>query len=142
MPEVVIEIAGRSFNVGCQPGEEEFLHAAASLLAAEAEALSNQSERLSESRLLLMAGLMLADKTAGLEEELRAANERLSAQARLIDEMRASPRPVAAPQAASSQMREMLARIAARAEALAKEVEGEAQAMTPGTVNATTPPEG
>ena len=37
MPEVPIQIGGRTFNVACQEGEEHFLHAAASLLDNEAK---------------------------------------------------------------------------------------------------------
>lgn len=78
MPEVEILIGGRSFQVACQEGEEHFLRSAASLLDNEAQALARAMGRVPETRMLLMAGLMLADKTAGLEEELRAAENRLT----------------------------------------------------------------
>ena len=42
MPEVPIQIGGRTFNVACQEGEEHFLHSAASLLDNEAKALMDQ----------------------------------------------------------------------------------------------------
>lgn len=77
MPEIDIHIGGRVFQVACQEGEEHFLQSAASLLDNEAQALAEAMGRVPESRMLLMAGLMLADKTAGLEEELRAAERRL-----------------------------------------------------------------
>ena len=84
MPEVTITIGGRSFDVACQPGEEHFLHAAAGMLDGEARVLSDQIGRLPESRMLLMAGLMLADKTAGLEEDLQRAEETLRARDRSL----------------------------------------------------------
>jgi cell division protein ZapA len=65
-----IRIGGRPFTVACQPGEEEFLETAARLLDAEASALVNNLGRMSEAQMLLMAGLMLADRTAGLEDRL------------------------------------------------------------------------
>ena len=71
MPETEIKIGGRSFTVSCQDGEEHFLHSAAKLLDAEATVLTSQIGRMPEPRMLLMAGLMLADKTAGLEEKLQ-----------------------------------------------------------------------
>ncbi len=74
MPQVEIIIGGRSFEVACQEGEEAFLISAARMLDAEASALSTQIGRMPEGRMLLMAGLMLADKTAGLEDRLRAAD--------------------------------------------------------------------
>jgi len=77
MPEIDIHIGGRVFQVACQEGEEHFLQSAASLLDSEAQALAEAMGRVPESRMLLMAGLMLADKTAGLEEELRTAERRL-----------------------------------------------------------------
>lgn len=79
MPHVEIMIGGRSFEVACQDGEEPFLAAAAALLDVEANALSTQIGRMPEVRMLLMAGLMVADKTVGLEERLREAEERIAA---------------------------------------------------------------
>lgn len=79
MPEVTISIGGRSFEVACQTGEEKYLQAAAKLLDGEASLLSNQIGRMPEARMLLMAGLMLADKTAGLEERLESAEQELVA---------------------------------------------------------------
>ncbi|MEM8803210.1 MAG: cell division protein ZapA, partial [Pseudomonadota bacterium] len=71
MPEVNIKIGGRSFAVACQDGEEHFLQSAAALLDTEAKALMDQIGRLPESRMLLMAGLMLADKHAGSEDQMK-----------------------------------------------------------------------
>jgi cell division protein ZapA len=81
MAEVDIEIGGRVFQVACQAGEEEFLYSAASLLDNEAQSLADALGRVPSERMLLMAGLMLADKTAGLDEELRKAERKLAEQA-------------------------------------------------------------
>ncbi|ROU04126.1 cell division protein ZapA [Histidinibacterium lentulum] len=126
MPQVEITIGGRSFEVACQEGEEAFLHAAAGMLDHEASALASQIGRLSESRMLLMAGLMLADKTAGLEDRLKAA-ERLAADLRgqvQSLETRAVPEPerVEVP-VVPQEVTETLAELAARAESLADEIE-------------------
>ena len=72
MPDVDIMIGGRTFQVACQPGEEHFLLAAAKMLDAEAQPLVTQMGRLPESRMLLMASLMLADRMAAMDDELRA----------------------------------------------------------------------
>ena len=69
MPEVRISIGGRDFDVACQEGEEHFLQSAAKMLDAEASVLQDQIGRMPEARMLLMAGLMLADKTAGVEDQ-------------------------------------------------------------------------
>lgn len=112
MPELTITIGGRAFPVACQEGEEHFLRAAAAMLDAEAQPLISQMGRLPEAKMLLMAGLMLADKTAAVEDEIR------SLKARIADlESRPETRvevPVIPPQVTES-----LAEIAARAEALA-----------------------
>lgn len=79
MPEIEIMIGGRPFQVACQPGEEDFLRTAAALLDAEASPLVAQAGRMPEARMLLMAGLMLADRMAGLEDQLRQAQTALRA---------------------------------------------------------------
>ncbi len=70
MPNLSISIGGREFEVACQEGEEHFLQSAAQMLDTEAAVLLDQIGRMPEGRMLLMAGLMLADKTAGLQEQL------------------------------------------------------------------------
>jgi cell division protein ZapA len=108
MSELEIHIGGRAFLVACQPGEEEFLKSAAAMLDAEAQPLVAQMGRLPESRMLLMAALMLADKTASYEEELRLLRAKQGE--------KPAP-PIARPSP------EALAEIAARAEALAQQIE-------------------
>ncbi|AKS46233.1 cell division protein ZapA [Octadecabacter temperatus] len=78
MPQVEITIGGRSFEVACQEGEEQFLMTAAAMLDVEASSLSTQVGRMPESRMLLMAGLLLADRTAGLEDKVRIAEGKLA----------------------------------------------------------------
>lgn len=126
MPEVNITIGGREFEVACQEGEEHYLRTAASMLDTEAAALTGQIGRLPESRMLLMAGLMLADKTAGVEDQLNALQEKLTAQEALIEELRNRPQPeaerVEVP-VIPSEMSDAMAELAARAEALAADIE-------------------
>ncbi len=83
MPEVKLEIGGRSFPVVCQPGEEDQLHHAASLLNTEADALQAQIGRAPEARMLLLSALMLADKmteaearVSHLETQLKSVEEK------------------------------------------------------------------
>ncbi len=80
MPEVQIEIGGRQFAVACQEGEEPYLHAAAKMLDTEAAVILGQIGRMPADRMLLMAGLMLADKTAALEDEIKTLQGRIAAQ--------------------------------------------------------------
>ena len=82
MPEVAINIGDKKFTVTCQPGEESALEAAASLLNVEASFLFSEIGHLSEQKLLLMSGLMLADKMTSQSEKLvkieRALEEALT----------------------------------------------------------------
>ena len=72
MSQVTIEIGGRSFDVVCQEGEESYLKTAAAMLDQEAQKLESAGSRITESRMLLMAGLLLADRTAASEKKLTA----------------------------------------------------------------------
>ncbi len=119
MPDLEVSIGGRAFSVSCQPGEEHFLRAAAQMLDNEAAPLVAQLGRIPEVRMLLMAGLMLADKTASVEDENRSLKARLAEiEARPAPEREKVEVPVVPPG-----LRETLAEIAARAEALAEAVE-------------------
>lgn len=126
MADVRVSIGGREFDVSCQPGEEHFLRSAAKLLDNEATVLLGQIGRLPEARMLLMAGLMLADKTAGLEDQLRAVEERAALAERVAAAARVQPVPdpvqVQVPVLPASVL-DSFAEIAARAEALADRVE-------------------
>ena len=127
MPQVEITIGGRNFEVACQDGEEQFLMTAAAMLDVEASSLSTQVGRMPESRMLLMAGLLLADRTAGLEDKVREAEGRLAqAQAQLekaptqgtVERVEVPVMP--------TEVIETMSGIAARVEAMADEVEGRA----------------
>ena len=91
MPEVTIEVGGRTFKVACQDGQEAFLKSAAQLVDTEARALSEQVGRLPESQMLLMASLMLADRVAGSDERLRLSEEKLRAREARIEELENRP---------------------------------------------------
>ncbi len=126
MPDVKITIGGRSFEVACQEGEEHFLESAAAMLDAEASALVGQIAHLTESRMLLMSGLMLADKTAGMEDNLRIAEAKLARALEEIEALKANPQQVEVPVIPDS-VTDTLAEIAARAEAMAATVEDKAR---------------
>lgn len=126
MPEVTINVGGRDFVVGCQEGEEHFLHAAAKMLDTEAQTVLGQGTRLPEGRMLLMAGLLLADKTAEADDRLRVAEVRIAElEAQLAE---ALARPLPPPERVEvavvpASVTETLAELTARAEALAASAE-------------------
>lgn len=134
MPDMTIEIGGRSFTVACQDGQEGYLTAAAELMDREAQQLvqGGAGTRITQERMLLMAGLMLADKTISADEELRALDRRLAQQTQMIDEIqnRAAPEPVEVVREVEKEViretvpdsaLERLDRLAEEAEALAAE---------------------
>lgn len=124
MPDLEVSIGGRPFVVSCQPGEEHFLRAAAQILDNEAQPLVASMGRVPEAKMLLMAGLMLADKTAATEDELRQLRARVAElEARPAAPAQRVEVPVVPPQIV-----ETLAEIAARAEALADLAEERARA--------------
>ena len=114
MPNVTIAIGGREFEVACQEGEEHFLQSAAKMLDAEAAVLVNQIGRMPEGRMLLMAGLMLADKTAGVQDQLTKTLGEMKAMQAELDALKA--------ERAECDLRS-LATLANRAEALAERLE-------------------
>ena len=77
MPEITLEIGGRNFALACDPGEEASLKMAAEMLAVEARRLEDAIGRVPESRMLLMAGLMLADRTKEMETACQLSDTRL-----------------------------------------------------------------
>ena len=125
MPEVRITIGGRHFEVACQEGEESYLQAAAKMLDDEARVLSDQVGRMPEARMLLMAGLLLADKTASVEDriaEVRAELAEREAELTSLRNTKIEPERIEVPVVPQG-VKDTLAEIAARAEALAAEIE-------------------
>ena len=128
MPEVRITIGGRQFEVACQEGEESYLHSAAKMLDDEAQVLSDQVGRMPEARMLLMAGLLLADKTASVEDriaEVKAELAEREAELAGLRNVQVEPERIEVPVVPQS-VTDTLAELAARAEALAAEVEEKA----------------
>ena len=129
MAEQTITIGGKEFRVACQAGEEAFLHSAAQMLDTEAQTILAQGGRMPEARMLLMAGLLLADRTASMEDQLRAATEELAATRAELEALRSRPAPeptrVEVP-VIPAEVTDSLAELAARAEALAQQVEDRA----------------
>ena len=135
MPDVTVKIGDREFEVACQEGEEHYLRSAAALLDAEAQSLVSSIRHLTESRMLLMAGLMLADKSAGIDDTLKLAERKIAdLEARVAEaevrraeaDARLAEIEAGAAGAATGPAIEALSAIAGRAEALAKAIEEKA----------------
>ena len=90
MSEVTVDVAGRSYRLGCGADEEEHLTGLATMLDTEARTLLRQFGQMSEGRLLLMTALMIADRLAEAEDKTYQAEQRL-AQSEKLAESRAEP---------------------------------------------------
>ncbi len=126
MPEVEIHIGGRSFEVACQEGEQHFLTSAAKMLDDEAQVLASQIGHIPEARMLLMAGLMLADKTAGVEDRLREVEAKLAETEGMLQALQSAGPEKVEVAVIPKEVSETLAELAARAESLAAAVEEKA----------------
>ena len=126
MPEVTVKIGQCAYTVNCPAGEEPQLQMARAALDAEASTLLAQVGRVSEAQMLLMSGLMLADRTLALEEQLKAAEVALK-QAKteahdISPEIKTVVTEVEVPVVPPALL-ESLAEFAARAEAAADDLE-------------------
>ena len=131
MAEVKVSIGGRDFEVACQDGEEHYLQSAAGLLDNEAAALNDALGRMPETRMLLMAGLMLADKTASLEDQLKAApSEEGGKDKSARKRAKKAEAALGAAQSKLADAKAKLAEVQSEAEAAAQERDEALQAMT------------
>ena len=97
MSEVTVDVAGRSYRLGCGADEEEHLTGLAAMLDGEARGLLRQFGQMSEGRLLLMTALMIADRLAEAEDKTYQTEQRL-AQAETLAESRAEPSDMFSPE--------------------------------------------
>ena len=115
MPVVEFTIGHKQYELSAQEGEERLLRRAAAMLDTEARTILEQAGRMPEQRLLLLAGLMLADRTSALEDRLASTERELA-------RVKANPPRVEVPVLPPT-LSEALAELAARAEALAQKAE-------------------
>lgn len=70
MGQVTIAVGGRQYSLVCGDGEEHQLRNLAAYVDEKVEALSASLGRISESRMLLMASLLIADELMELKSRL------------------------------------------------------------------------
>ena len=117
MPEVTVEVAGRSYRLGCGEGEEAHLTALAARVDGEAARLGGMGQ-LPEGRLMLMSALMLADRLSEAEQAAAAA------EARAAEAAREAERPDAFGPEREAEIAASLEALAARIESLAERIDG------------------
>lgn len=96
MSQVIVMVNDRPYTMQCPDGEEEHLRELAKLLDAEVLRIKSNVGAVGDIRLLVMAGLMVADRLAEsvkrleeLEDQLRGAREARNAAAQQAREMEA-----------------------------------------------------
>ena len=69
MAEVDITINGRSYRISCKDGEEERIKSLSTLINDQVQKLSEKIGQLGEARMILLASLVLLDKSDEVEKE-------------------------------------------------------------------------
>ena len=96
MAQVTVTMNGRTYRLECDDGEEQHLLALAGEMAQHIELLKGRFGQVGDDRLLLMAGLMMADELAEARKKLEDAESLL---AEIRDDRVAADRVVEAAQA-------------------------------------------
>ncbi len=116
MAHVIVQVNGRPYTMQCPDGEEDHLRELARLLDAEVTRIKQSVGTVGDIRLLVMSGLMVADR---LSEAIR----RIEALEGEVTDMRQSRDATAAgAEALEQRMRERLESAAKRLETLASEL--------------------
>ena len=79
MPLVNVLVNGRAYTVACDDGEEEHLRELGQYLDKRVRELSATVGQVADSRLLLMAGLVIADELSDAMAKLEERNKELTA---------------------------------------------------------------
>jgi cell division protein ZapA len=69
MAEVDITINSRSYRISCKDGEEKRIKSLATLINNQVQKLSEKIGQLGEARMILLASLVLLDKSDEVEKE-------------------------------------------------------------------------
>jgi cell division protein ZapA len=78
MADLDVTVAGRRRRLACEDGEEAHLERLAAMLDEEARRLAPRMGPVGDAQLLLMAGLMLADRLHEATETLKQAERALA----------------------------------------------------------------
>ncbi len=75
MPQVIIRVNDRPYTMNCDEGQEEHLAELAGYLDNEVSELKQTLGQVGDSRLLLMAGLVVADRLSEALRKIEAMQE-------------------------------------------------------------------
>lgn len=77
MPQVNVEINGRSYRLSCGAGEEEHVIALSRRIDKHASSVGKAATPAAEAKTLVMAALMLADELQEHEGKIESLNQQL-----------------------------------------------------------------
>ena len=112
MAQVTAKINGYTYTVGCEDGQEPHLQAMAAQVDSRIDSIKALGGNSGEIRLLLLAGLLLADEIHDIRIEMDALRKAAGR----------PPRPAGKPEA-DAEMAKRLGKLAARAEQIAATLE-------------------
>ena len=85
MPLVNVMVNGRAYTIACDDGEEDHLRGLAAMVDAKAREVLGSVGQVGDSRLILMAALLLADEPHAMEARLQSAERVAQAAAAVPD---------------------------------------------------------
>lgn len=107
MAQVTVKINGYSYTVGCEDGQEQHLADMAAQVETRVESIRQLGSQTGEARLLVLAALLMADELHDMKADLDAARSAAPASRKKAD----------------GESSRRLARLAARAEQIATDLE-------------------
>ncbi|MCB1380274.1 MAG: cell division protein ZapA [Alphaproteobacteria bacterium] len=110
MAHVIVQVNGRPYTMQCPDGEEDHLRELAHLLDSEVQRVRQSVGSVGDIRLLVMSGLMVADRLSEATAKIEALEEQITG----LREAR---------NAAQAETREIEERFSVRLDAAAKRLE-------------------
>ena len=109
MAQVTVKINGFSYTVGCEDGQEGHLTAMAEQVESRISSIKALGGSASESRLLVLASLLMADELHDMRVEIDALREAAPVRLRAVK--------------SEGELGKRMSRLAARAEQIAADLE-------------------
>lgn len=78
MAHVIVQVNGRPYTMQCPEGEEEHLRDLAELLDSEVQRVKTSVGNVGDIRMLVMAGLMVADRLSEAIQKIQSLEEQVN----------------------------------------------------------------
>jgi cell division protein ZapA len=117
MAQVTAKINGYTYTVGCEDGQEPHLQAMAAQVDSRVESIKALGGNSGESRLLVLAALLMADEIHDLRVEMESLRAIAARVAKKEGRAAAEPKP-------EGDLVQKIGRLAVRAEQIADRLEG------------------